>query len=82
MIAVPEEDAGKAAKNGDFSEGDDGDDGDKMDWQDLFKRAQEDMAVVTAMMREAAVDGVTLRVEGMHVPDCDLRGCGETIVGR
>ena len=33
---------------------------------------REDMAVVTAMMREAAVDGVTLRVEGMHVPDCDL----------
>ena len=38
----------------------------------IYSSEREDMAVVTAMMREAAVDGVTLRVEGMHVPDCDL----------
>ena len=32
----------------------------------IYSSEREDMAVVTAMMREAAVDGVTLRVEGMH----------------
>ena len=33
-----------------------------MDWRDLFERAQVDVALVTAMMKEAAIRRLTLDV--------------------
>ena len=43
-----------------------------MDWRDLLKRGREDVALVTAMLREAAVAGVALQVSAVRVPNCDL----------
>jgi len=72
-IAVPsKEDAQKAAKNGDFGGDDEDEDDEEMEWRDLFERARQDVALVTAMMKEAAVAGVTLQVGAVRVPDSKL----------
>jgi hypothetical protein len=42
-----------------------------MDWQNLFDRARDDVAVVTTM-REAAVGGLTSDVGAVCVPDSKL----------
>jgi hypothetical protein len=43
-----------------------------MDWRYLFERAQQDVALVIAMMKEAAIGGLTLDVGTVRVPDSEL----------